>query len=492
MASSCKQGKRLSKSKRRELRKRQAHKARQSRQQMQHHVGLLPQSLCNFFAIFASSFTKPTLLRFTLLAVACILTIGCRTTANLLRTLGCLAPGDPSAYRRVFSRNRWSTWSLGRVLASWVFDHLCGDGPILLAGDDTTSEHPGDKVYGKSCHRDAVRSSHTFTAYRWGLKWLVLAVLVRLPLTSRYWALPFFVVLLRSKKDDLKENGRHRTPAEVLKLMLFVLRRWFPERTFLLAADSGFASHDLAGFCAKQKGRLRFVSRFYADAALYLPPPEVHRTATGKRRQGGRPRVKGDKIDTPKQAVEKAKERKRLRVAWYGGGKRNVEVVTGTGHWYKAAQGLVEVRWVFVHDLDGTHRDEYFFSTDARMTAKAIIEAYGRRWNLETTFEEMRSYIGLETTRGWCKKTIERAEPLLFGLYAVVVCLYSLMADEDKQKRCIHWEGKKHLTFSDAITLVRRWLWRRWVFRVAGHDETFEKLPAEFQELLLGGLAPAA
>jgi NADPH:quinone reductase-like Zn-dependent oxidoreductase len=39
-------------------------------------------------------------------------------------------------------------------------------------------------------------------------------------------------------------------------------------------------------------------------------------------------------------------------------------------------------------------------STDVAMTPKDIIETYTRRWNAETTFQEMRSYVGLETTRG--------------------------------------------------------------------------------------------
>lgn len=38
------------------------------------------------------------------------------------------------------------------------------------------------------------------------------------------------------------------------------------------------------------------------------------------------------------------------------------------------------------------------------MTAREIIETYGRRWNLETTFREMRSYLKLESTRGWCQR----------------------------------------------------------------------------------------
>ena len=78
-----------------------------------------------------------------------------------------------------------------------------------------------------------------------------------------------------------------------------------------------------------------------------------------------------------------------------------MEVVTGTGQWYKSGPALVPVRWVFVHDLTGTHRDEYFFTTDVAMSAAAVIETYTGRWNIETTFQEMRSYLGLETTRGW-------------------------------------------------------------------------------------------
>jgi hypothetical protein len=103
-----------------------------------------------------------------------------------------------------------------------------------------------------------------------------------------------------------------------------------------------------------------------------------------------------------------------------------VEVVTGTGHWYKAGQGLVPVRWVYVQDRTGTHRDEYLDSTDGTLTAQQIIEEYTGRWNIETTFEESRAYLGLESTRGWCQRTVGRAEPCLLGLYSVVVAVQSV------------------------------------------------------------------
>ena len=54
------------------------------------------------------------------------------------------------------------------------------------------------------------------------------------------------------------------------------------------------------------------------------------------------------------------------------------------------------------------------------------------------------------------------------------------------------WPGKHDVTFSDAITAVRRWLWQEWVFAIPCHSEAFQKLARPFRVLLLSGLAPAA
>ncbi len=113
------------------------------------------------------------------------------------------------------------------------------------------------------------------------------------------------------------------------------------------------------------------------------------------------------------------------------------------------------------------------------------------RWNEETTFPEMRSYLGLETIRGWKEKTVLRAAPCLFGLYTVVAGLYSQLPRRYARVRLIDWPGKQDVTFSDAITAVRRWLWVQWVFSSPGYREAFEKLTRPFRTLLLHALAPA-
>jgi hypothetical protein len=153
---------------------------------------------------------------------------------------------------------------------------------------------------------------------------------------------------------------------------------------------------------------------------------------------------------------------------------------------------LVPVLWVFVHDRTGTHRDGYFVTTDLSMSPQEVIETYTGRWNLETTFQEMRSYLGLESTRGWKEKTVLRVGPCLFGLYTLVTALYTRLPKRYARVRAVDWPGKEDVTFSDAITAVRRWLWQEWVFATPGYKGAFEKLARPFRSLLLHALAPAA
>lgn len=380
----------------------------------------------------------------------------------------------------------WSGLRAAALLTRLVLLRYWPTGTVTLVGDDTVTEHPGRKVHGKAKHRDAVRSSHSYTAWRWEHKWVVLAVLVRLPFAKRPWALPVLVALYRSKQDNCKRGRLHKTPAELMRVLLRLLLRWFPARSFRFAGDAGFGSHDMARFAARTGGRLRLVSKFHPRANLYRPPPQ----ALGKR-PNGRPRKKGTKLPSPQQVVA-CSPATRHNVAWYGGGRRDAELVSGTGHWYKGGAGLVEVRWVYVRDLTGTHRDEYFYTTDLTLTPAEVVEAYAERWNIETTFAEMRSYLGLETTRGRCRKTVLRAEPCLFGLYAVVTLLYEQLPAEAQVGPGVDWEGKATVTFSDTITAVRRCLWTDWAFATASHDDPFSKLPEPLRRTLLYALAPAA
>jgi DDE superfamily endonuclease len=477
---------RISRNDLRVLRRRQAQKARAARRALDRHYDRLPAPVHTVFEPLAPALSRPTYHRLALLALAAILTVGGRTIANLLRTLGALAHGHSSSYHRTLSHRRWPTRELARRYIAAVLARFAPRGLVELAGDDTVTEHPGAKVYGKGCHRDPVRSTHSFTAYRWGHKWVVLALLVRFPFARRRWALPLMVALYRPEQkgvDGISKRA-HKTPVDLLGQMLRILIRWSPDRRFVCCADGNYAAHELAEVAAADPGRLTFVSKFYADANLFEPPPPY----SGQ----GRPRVKGQELPKPAQVVHDTSKRPALTVAWYGGERRRVEVVSGDGRWYKGGRPLIAVRWVFVRDRTGTHRDEYFFTTGVAMSPRAVIETYTGRWNIETTFQEARSYLGLETTRGRSRNTVLRAEPCLLVLYTLVVWLYAELPVRYRRARVVDWSRKSDVTFSDAITAVRRYLWVEGVFSISGHREAFEKLGRPLQQIVLRGLAPAA
>ncbi|HMB07527.1 MAG TPA: hypothetical protein VKP69_27825 [Isosphaeraceae bacterium] len=448
-------------------------------------MSILPRAAQTLLHSCAGAFTRPTCKRFLTLMLGAVLTTGRRTITNLLRAVRGLAPGHPSSYHRVFSRRRWSLWSRGPALAVFILRRWVPQDPVPLAGDDTVDEHRGAKVYAKGRHRDPVRSTKSYTAYRWGHTWVVLAIVVHFPFATRPWALPVLVALYRSPEWNRQHGRRHKTPARLLRQLMAGLLRWFPHRHFTSAGDGGYGSHEMARFAYRHRRRLTLVSRFGPDANLYEPPP----VGVGKRY--GRPRQKGAKLPSPEVTVAQA-PRMALNVPWYGGGRREVAVVSDTGQGYKSGEGLVPVCWAFVHDCTGTHRDDYFFSTDPEMTPLVVIERITGRWSIETTFQEMRPYRGLETTRGRTEATVLRLVPCLFGLYSVVALLYDRRPKRTKFTAVVDWPGKVETTSSDAITAIRRWLGVDWVFAHHGFCEAFSKLPPLFQEALLSALAPTA
>ena len=410
---------------------------------------VLPETIRLVFAGFGTAMTRPTFQRFVIIAVGAILCRGRRTITRITWLMQLYAKGDMSDFHRVFSRAPWDPTDLAKVLILMVLDWV-PDERIKVAIDDTTVLHKGKHVYGKGCHRDASRSTDNATTYKYGHKWVVLAMVVRLPFTTRPWALPILAALARSKKEDDKENRRHKTTGDLARLLMRRLMDLFPERKFIFLGDGGYASHKLASFAANQRhqGRAALVSLFHGDAVLHKPP--------GKYSGNGAPRKKGDRLPTPEEMVQRRRGSK-YTVKWYGNTEREVRLISDVGHWYKSGQGLVKVRWVHVHNLTGHRDDAYFYSTDPDMSPETIVELYTWRWNIEVMFQETKEHLGLETTRNWCKKSTLRTFPCLLGLYSIVTLIFLEHQRSGGQVSRATGPGyhREHITFSDALATVR-------------------------------------
>ena len=61
-----------------------------------------------------------------------------------------------------------------------------------------------------------------------------------------------------------------------------------------------------------------------------------------------------------------------------------------------------------------------FLRTDLDLDPVAILGSFVFRWRIETTFQEVREHLGVETQRQWSDLAILRTTPALLGLYSLV------------------------------------------------------------------------
>jgi len=200
-----------------------------------------------------------------------------------------------------------------------------------------------------------------------------------------------------------------------------------------------------------------FITRLRLDAALYEPAPP--------RQPGqlGRPRVKGKRLPTLEQVLQNPKTRwQKVTVPrWYSQGERGVEVVTGSAVWYHSGLPVVPIRWVLIRDPNGKFAPQALLCTDPSIAPVQILSWFVLRWQLETTFQEVRAHLGVETQRQWNDLAIQRTTPVLLGLFSLVTLLaHQQAATGSLAVRQAAWYRKAAPTFADALAAVRRQLWR--------------------------------
>jgi len=74
-----------------------------------------------------------------------------------------------------------------------------------------------------------------------------------------------------------KLGKRHRTTIQAAQVLIWLVRRWHPEREIVLIGDGGFAAASLGHTCRRL--RVRFVSRLLLTAQLSDPVPPQPRSA---------------------------------------------------------------------------------------------------------------------------------------------------------------------------------------------------------------------
>ena len=454
----------------------------------------LPDAILPVLIPFATLFRSPTWLKVQVLLVGAVLSPGQRTVASALRIMGLSGDRNYARYHHVLNRAVWSPLEVSQVLLQLLLQHLDrGDGPLVFGIDETLERRRGPQISALGVYRDAVRSSRSYVVKASGLRWTSLMWLGRIPWAGRHWALPVLTALAPSERYYRQRGRSHRKLTDRARQIILQLRRWLPHRSLVLVGDSGYAVLDLLYFCQSLREPVTLITRLRLDAGLYAPaPPRLPG-------QNGRPRVKGVRLPTLKEQLGKEKlglpavSWNAVPVAWYDSTVRRVEVASQTAVWYHSGKPPVPIRWVLVRDPEGEFDPQALLCTDPAVAPEQILEWFVLRWQLEVTFHEVRSHLGVETQRQWSDRAIARTTPVLMGLFSwIALAAHLLQKQRPMIQRTAAWYAKPAPTFVDAIALVRRHLWLASEgFSMSAPQLDSEKVPTAFYDRLIDSLAYA-
>lgn len=416
----------------------------------------LPKRIIQVVRYFEEAFSERVWEWAKVLLIGAIWAPGERTVTAILRVMGLHQERQFQNYHRVLNRAKWSSRGLSRMLLRLLLQlFVLEDAPIVVGIDETIERRRGAKIAAKGIYRDPVRSSKEFFVKTSGLRWISMLLLVPLAWARRVWALPFFTVLAPSERYNQQHRRRHKTLTAWGRQMIRQLRQWLPGRKLVVVADSTYAVLELLACAARMIEPVVIVARLRLDAALYDPAP------VGKPGTTGRPRKKGARQPTLAQRLTDAGTGwQSITVAWYGGTTRTVELASETAVWYHTGLPPVAIRWVLIRDPQGQFDPQALLCTDQQASAQAILEWFVLRWQMEVTFHEVRTHLGVETQRQWSDLAILRTTPALLALFSLVtIFAHQLLQGQPLPVRQAAWYTKALPTFSDTLALVRQHLW---------------------------------
>ena len=417
-------------------------------------------------------YAESTWAKVEVLVVGAILATGRRTVSAVLRVMGMSQERKYAQYHQVLSRAVWSGREASAILLGLLLKTFSCAGEALVFGiDETIERRRGEKIKAKGIYRDPVRSSKEHFVKASGLRWVCLMWLTTIPWAKRVWALPFLTVLAPSERYYQARQRKPMTITDWARQLVCQLRRWLPDQTLIVVGDSTYAALEFLHACQSLVQPVTVITRLRLDAALYEPAPPYSGI--------GRPRKKGKRLPTPQQVLNHPDTLwTHLRLPWYAQADRDIEVTSWTAVWYHTGLEPVPIRIVLIRDVAGQFEPQALLSTDLDLAPVQVLTFFLRRWQMEPTFQHVRTHLGVETQRQWSDKAILRTTPVLMGLLSFVTLVaHALITRHGLTMRTAAWYPKPLPTFADAIALVRYRLWAYFTFQISTDDPDSVKVP---------------
>ena len=361
---------------------------------------------------FAPPLTRPGFANFIVIAVGWILTRGPHAVTEALVETQVAGRRHHEAFHRFFSRGTWDPDRLG-LWVFWRIVAVFGEvGAVRIVIDDTLAPKKGPHVFGIGSHLDAVRSTKRQKVFCFGHCWVVLAVLVSVPFSTRTWALPVLFRLYRTHKDCERQGAAQRKKTQLAREMLDVFCSWVTDRRIELAADSAFCNDTVTHGLPE---RVVLFGAMRPDAVLTEMPPSA-----GHGSKAGRPRKRGRLLRKPEQIARDGRTPWQSTEATLYGRKTTVQFKTLCAQWYRAT-GTRLLRIVIVATDSGVMPYRVFFSFDPTLDVRAVLETYAGRWGIEIFFREAKQLLGFADSQARKQAAVLRVAPLVGLLYATLV-----------------------------------------------------------------------
>ena len=367
-------------------------------------------------------FTQPSLRTHIEVFIGWVMCLGKRTEYGVFQTIQADTPVSRKErhpfdrFYNFFSRSAWTVRALAHEVAVAIVLALNPRGRLYFVVDDTLLHKRGKHVYGLGWFRDAVASTAKRVATASGNHWVVVALAIPIPKTSKIYCLPIYAMLHLA-------GANHKSEATLAKEMLQDLLEWFPDRKLVFIGDGAYSANNLLG---DLDPRVTYVGVMRADAALY--DPIVPKQPKSKR---GRKATKGPRLPNPKQAVQKADGNRRREGPWTWqtvqatayGVTRTLRVLSFQAVWPEV-RGLLPILVVLVRDPLGKFDDKYLFTTDLDAELSWVISTFARRWSIEVAFKASKQVMKIQAPQHWCRQSIEKLSPWVWLMQSVISLWY--------------------------------------------------------------------
>lgn len=400
------------------------------------------------------AFTRPGARNAWVVFCGWVLTMGTHAVTQALVVTDVARRVHHERFHRFFSRGAWKPDTLGRLLFERIVATLCPQGRLVVALDDTLAPKKGPEVFGIGSHLDAVRSTRGFRVFCFGHVWVVLAVVVTVPFSSRRWALPVLLRLYRTRSECERSKHRYRKKTELGRQMVDLLVQWAAHRDIDVVADSAYCNDTLTRGLSKQ---VTVIGALRPDAVLTAAPTDAERKRTGRRRKRGRDLPKPERIyDDSRYPWQMAK------LVLYGSRSSVISFKTIKAQWYRGA-GHRLGRVVITHVPHGAVGMRVFFCTDSERLCEDVLMTYAGRWSIEVCFRDLKQQLGFADSSARKRAAVERVAPFVAYTYVLLV----LWICDGVWKTPIAappfrpwYTHKRELSFADVLRAAQRVLTR--------------------------------